>query len=460
MSGVPQKRICALIDYEDPYVQPMILAALQSRINPTSYKLVPSVSQQSEDISFLQWRAYESIDFDLALLNPSNHLINSYIIRKALIRKHYLSTTISNWIVKHPDSILKHHFKPAVEFEVDYAEFLDDALTEADAYELRASMEANLERVGEEREWWILKPGMSDRGQGIRLFSTEEQLVSIFEEWEAEQPDSDEEEDQNEDGITAKGGESNYTNGIGIQTESGIATKDRIITSHLRHFIAQPYIHPPLLFPTSTFPPAASRKFHLRTYVLAVGALQVYIYRPILALFAAEPYTAPYASADPNAVLDAHLTNTCRQSSSDATVREDSVHLLWDLPASLLPGQGRANADDWREDVFAQIGAVVGETFEAAARGMGVHFQPIPCAFELFGVDFVVDERGTAWLLEVNAFPDFGQTGEKLKEVVAGLFEEVVEVAVKPFFGSKGSGESGEGQEKMRKVLDVDLGRR
>ena len=103
----------------------------------------------------------------------------------------------------------------------------------------------------EEREWWILKPGMSDRGQGIRLFSSEEELQAIFDEWEAERPDSDDEdEDEEEDGA------SKASEGKG----KGEAEGDFIVTSHLRHFIAQPYIHPPLLLPGNP------RKFHIRTY--------------------------------------------------------------------------------------------------------------------------------------------------------------------------------------------------
>jgi tubulin---tyrosine ligase len=63
-----------------------------------------------------------------------------------------------------------------------------------------------------------------------------------------------------------------------------------------------------------------------------------------------------------------------------------------------------------------------------------------------------------AWLLEVNAFPDFAQTGDELKGVVAGLFSNVVQVAVKPFFGLDLRGE--QGTPTMERVLDIDLGRR
>jgi len=62
--------------------------------------------------------------------------------------------------------------------------------------------------------------------------------------------------------------------------------------------------------------------------------------------------------------------------------------------------------------------------------------------------------------LEVNAFPDFAQTGPELADVIAGLFEGVVDVAVKPYFGLDDEGLADKGTENMIKTLDIDLGRR
>jgi hypothetical protein len=154
--------------------------------------------------------------------------------------------------------------------------------------------------------------------------------------------------------------------------------------------------------------------------------------------------------------MKAHLTNTCLQDSND---REGSVGLFWNLPSTIphLP----SCSSDWKEKIFGQICAITGETFEAAARGMSIHFQPLPNAFEIFGLDFMVgmEEDGelSTWLLEVNAFPDFRQSGEECKGLVEGLFEGVVDVAIGGFMGVGGGKGEAEG---MVKVLDIDLGRR
>src|SRR5690606_18443284 len=135
------------------------------------------------------------------------------------------------------------------------------------------------------------------------------------------------------------------------------------------------------------------KKFHIRTYVLATGALRVYVYREMLALFSASTYQHPGEVEDVeelNKELGGHLTNTCLQG---AFTDPESVKTFWslDLPKDKL------------EDVFKDLGEVVGDLFESAARTQRIHFQTIPNAFEIFGLDFVVDENWKVSLLEVNA---------------------------------------------------------
>lgn len=409
----------AVVDYGDTYVQPLILSALATCLPEDSYTLLaPGTAPVTPDSPTLYIQQYEELPFEELMSNSKSMLGNSYVIRKALIRKHYLATTAHNWATKYPHSALARHVKPTVSFEVDYAEFLDDALVEA--WELHESWQRNAVKAEREKEWWILKPGMSDRGQGIRLFNSEEGLQEIFEEWEEDMPDTDDETDAyNSDG-------------------------EGIMTSDLRHFVAQPYIHPPLLLNDNPY------KFHIRTYVLAVGALKVFVYRPMLALFAGTPYVDPSTEVAEGHTPDlaAHLTNTCLQSGE----RDGTVQAFWDISPtqSGLP-------ETWKESVFEQICATTGELFEAAARGMGVHFQPLPNAFEVFGLDFVVDASGTSFLLEVNAFPDFKQTGREMDYVIKGLWEGVIEKAVVPFFAGK---EAEKDVPDMVMCCDIDLGRR
>lgn len=466
-------RFYALIDYEDTYVQPLILEALRSNLLSTSYTFISSVSSLPSSTSpLLQITSYETIDFSHLLGHPSTSFANSYIFRKALIRKHYLAHTVSAWCSKHPINLLRDHVKPTLDFELDYAEFFDEALLEA--YELHESFARNAACPLKAQEWWILKPGMSDRGQGIRLFSSEAQLRAIFEEWEPDSSDLD--SDTESAGAEAS------------QASAANSSADGIITSQLRHFIVQPYIHPPLLLPS-----CQNRKFHLRSYVLALSALRVYVYKDLLALFALLPYTPPSPSSpfDPQI----HLTNTCLSNTSSPPA--GTVSLLSALPSSRPPSpppsppssqdhhhhpaaaststststSTSGSDSDWKSRAWTQIAAATAELFLAAARTQSTHFQPLPNAFEVFGLDWLLDAHGHAWLLEVNAFPDFAQSGSDAdgtggKAVVRGVWNAVIGLVVGRFFGNgdggggDGDGDGMEGERwGMKRVLDVDLGK-
>ncbi|MCJ1385086.1 hypothetical protein MMC17_008204 [Xylographa soralifera] len=508
----PSLLIHALIDYEDPYVQPLILSALQIHLS-SSYTLISSISDLPAATSrLLLITSYESLPFNHIHTHPTTTVANAYVIRKALTRKHYLAFTLDSYLTKHPNSPLKQHIPATVSFELDYAEFLDDAILEA--FELHESFARNEGKEPVAREWWILKPSMSDRGQGIRLFSTEDELQAVFEEWEAENPEGSE-GDTEDEGMEVVSSdvaslaimrshlpdtENPPASVEEARTASSAADKthgDGIITFQLRHFVAQPYI-PPLLFPE-----LGNRKFHIRAYILAVGALKVCVYKEMLALFAAVPYVRPgarpadlndgggeghwvsedthiggsaadksEAEEDPQLDMRSHLTNTCLQ---DGT-REGSVLRFWDLPATVPPPvpivippsyapTSTSTSTDWRTHVFSTICTSTASLFEAAST-QPTTFQPLPNAFEVFGVDWMVDEKGEVWLLEVNAFPDFRQTGEELRDVVKGLWEGVVGIAVGDFFGvSERDGqhrEQGRNRDErwgFRKVLDLDMGR-
>jgi tubulin---tyrosine ligase len=276
------------IDYDDPLVAQLIQLSLA--------RYIPDVQKASASSASLQWSSYEEISFETIFANPRT-LCNSYIFRKALIRKHYLATTVQEWLTKHPGSILRSTVPTTHLLECDYAEYLDEALNEA--FELEQELQ-------NEEKMFILKPSMADRGQGIRLFATRYELQQIFEDFEEDE------------------------------------------ASNLRHFVVQEYIHPPLLF--------GGKKFHIRTYVVAAGAIKVWVWSEMLALFAAKGY-AP-ESKD----LDGHLTNTCLQEGAENVVR------FWEL----------ALKEDALQGIFQRICEVTGEIFLAAGAGQQIHFQVRP----------------------------------------------------------------------------------
>lgn len=164
----------------------------------------------------LQWSTYDDIDHELTQEQRLTTLSSSYTIRKALIRKHYLSRSVHNYLVKHSESTLKRSVPQTWDLEITFADELDDMWTD-ELWDLG-------EELDKGENWFILKPGMADRGMGIRLFHTKEEIVAIFEEFEEEDSDEDEEPDE----------------------KPGPSRDTAVVTSQLRHFVIQVCLTPAL----------------------------------------------------------------------------------------------------------------------------------------------------------------------------------------------------------------------
>ena len=164
--------------------------------------------------NILQWSTYDSIDHDLTYSQPASTKVLSspYVIRKALIRKHYLSRCIHNYRIKHPKTPLDYSVPKTWEIELSYADELEEMWSD-ELWDLGEELDQS-----ESGKWWILKPGMADRGMGIRLFHTKEELVDIFESFEG---DSDEEAE-----------------------EANGSRDTAVVTSQLRHFVIQVSVDP------------------------------------------------------------------------------------------------------------------------------------------------------------------------------------------------------------------------
>jgi len=117
-------------------------------------------------------------------------------------------------------------------------------------------------------------------------------------------------------------------------------------------------------------------QFHLRAYCVASGALKLYLYTRILALFSAVPYSSPLAGEDENLSIDLtpHLTNTSLQTHRG----EEGVRLLDELVGCDILSDSE---HQWKltaeivSSIIDQVAATLAETFKAALGDSSVHFQ-------------------------------------------------------------------------------------
>ncbi|AAW46627.1 cytoplasm protein, putative [Cryptococcus deneoformans JEC21] len=526
MSSTNQKPLSAFVSFPSPYTQSLLVQALVSTLPALSLSLVQFPEDQPPA---LQWADYDLMSFDIPHKSPSKYLISSYIYRKALTRKHQLHNTIIAYLAKCSHRKIPSILSPLPEgpvgngdgtdvlgggapkgwiVDLQFADELDEALMD-DLYELEAGMRENEGKEEGERRWWILKPGFADRAQGIRMFSTEEELRAIFEEFE---PSSSDEEDDDEDKEEeddeqeseearqmAKGGVDGMIDMLAKKAvELGFSGEDDqdsnekededgeggtgVMTSQLRHFVIQEYIPKPILFDIFNIPeePSSSLegyKFHLRAYVLITGAYTVHLARTMLALFSGSPYTPPKPTEDGQLDLRPHLTNTCLQTDAYGapTPPEELVKLFWELEGiSALNCSSSPSSDgkysyiprgevtkEWLDKTFAKVGDVVAETVKAGAECGSFGLQFMPNAFEIFGVDLILSfppssskstslPIPTVTLLEFNASPDFHQSGDRLRSELLHMFKGVIRLSVAPFFGLETAEDDEKNEEEMQ----------
>ena len=194
--------------------------------------------------------------------------------------------------------------------------------------------------------------------------------------------------------------------------------------------VLQRYVANPLLL--------RKRKFHIRAYVVAVGALRVYFYRNCLALCAGKRYSNNNHYTD----LSAHITNTAFQIEADTNFQEKLFVLQWDedVIAPILIRDGTFGTSELAKGAIQatirKMELITGELFSAYKGEFGV-FAPINGCFEHYGLDFLVDDEWNVFLLEVNPGPDFKQTGNKLESVIENLMGCTVDVALLPEIAPK-----------------------
>jgi tubulin--tyrosine ligase len=378
------RKLKVIIGIDEAYTNDAIRKCFENR---TSYELhfYDHQNDQKQSINQLHydlyWLEYEYLNFE-QFLDPSTAkkiLFNSYCIRKGLIRKAQVSYYIKKYLLKNPNSILKDRVPETYIFELDHADYLDEALNEC--FEVENELKANETR--DKQVKFILKPSLANRAAEILIFNKRSQLEDKF------SPVSDSDDD--EDGVM-----------------------------DLREWVIQRYIDNPCLLDS-----CGSRKFHLRVYVLAVGDLKVFVYENILALFCQKSYDS---SSDE---LSSHITNTCFQYKNENFNEADCVKEFWSL---VFDARDASNDRKLKNQIFDQIKSCVSELFSCLYCEKIV-FQPVTNAFELYGFDFLVDDRFNAYFLEANAFPDFKQTGSKLNDLIATLFYQTISVCVDPHFG-------------------------
>jgi len=213
-----------------PLTESLIRKALLALPNINSASIC-SVRPQSFS-KLIQWSSYDEIDHASTHHDIVRVRSSSYVIRKALIRKHFLSHCIRSYLTKYPRSVLRTAVPRTWEIEISFADELDDLwadeLWELSELLIASPAPATVQVVDDDDNdrWWILKPGMADRGMGIRLFNSRDGLRRVLEEFDEDDQSVEEGDDDGDDD----------DGGGGVTTARDNTS---IVISQLRHFVIQ-----------------------------------------------------------------------------------------------------------------------------------------------------------------------------------------------------------------------------
>jgi tubulin---tyrosine ligase len=456
-STTTQRRMGIFLDIDEPYTRDLIQKAFRHPTRAPYFHITLGPGVGFEPVPLpphcqFQWSEYERIDWHNGVL-PGRHGASSYCIRKGLSRKAQLAHYTHRHVCKYPNSILREAIPQTVVLDcwsvwdddiggtpkmnhqsgladvvvsigsmahsgdgsaVNRRVKLDTCLSEAklmmnsaeSTYQSRLA--ANNEG-DEPAPVWILKGSTTNKGAGIYIVHLYEQVVDhcwsepSIREWYV------------------------CIRNVLIQLSNDYRYRINELTVSQFVFdrVLQRYVANPLLL--------RKRKFHIRAYVLAVGALRVYFYRNCLALCAGKKYSNDNHYTN----LSAHITNTAFQIETDINFQEKLNVLQWneEVIAPILMRDGTFDTEKLAADAIratiSKMESITGELFSAYKGEFGV-FAPINGCFEQYGLDFLVDDQWNVFLLEVNPGPDFKQTGNKLESLIENLMGCTVDVALLP----------------------------
>ena len=151
---------------------------------------------------------------------------------------------------------------------------------------------------------------------------------------------------------------------------------------NLVEWVCQQYIDRPLL--------VHGRKFHIRANVLAAGALEVFLHtKSIIVTTAALPYKREDLSNPHIHLSNAIFARTYHTKQTNKFEEENFKFLLPRL-CEILPSLQL-------EDTISNMARILRDVFKAFETELN-GFMPHPNCFELFGVDFMIDEDGEMYI--------------------------------------------------------------
>lgn len=246
-----------------------------------------------------------------------------------------------------------------------------------------------------EKNLWILKPSWCDRGKGVEIFRSLEELGKFLQMYVSgynmsEYMNMNYNDDDN----------------ISPALKEG-AMIDKAQKTIFPKFVIQKYMEQPALF--------KGLKFDIRSHALLTQEKELYIFRDSYVRLCSLPYTLEKQN------YFAHLCNTAVNQKSDSfgALAAGNTISMGELGAFFDQKEAgteflRKIGGSFEKYFYEEIRKLMKTAFDSVLKRANLlNPEKIPNSFELFGFDIMVDQSYKCWLIEANYIPGLTDDGSE-----------------------------------------------
>lgn len=269
---------------------------------------------------------------------------------------------------------------------------------------------------------WMLKPSGLNRGKGLELFTTLDELnefLKMFAKgYDVTEFANMEYDDTDEVSPAIKA----------MQNKDKARTKPLVYKNSdyrvkIFNFVIQKYIEKPMLY--------MNHKFDMRIFAVMTHERELYVFGDCYVRLSSLPY-----DADKKNYL-IHLTNNAVQvrSNSFGSVVKGNILSIREFEKSIIAlfkETGDKKYDIQPGHFMRLIKEAVKVTFDSTEAIL--HKKIREYNFELFGYDFMIDENMKLWLIEVNSIPALGETNQYVSRFMHRALDDMLKLTIDKIF--------------------------